>query len=496
MKTIWKIILGVLASIIFIVVAALVAVNTDYVQNKALHYATEKLSKKLQMPLNADSISISLFTLRAKLFGVAVELPKGKTATQVSINSLYVDIIGKDVDIKGLRFKTDNHKPRKNEGKPKRGWFDAGHLDVLADLQLKVNVIDEDSISASIVHLNATDSISGFFIKDLHLDATTDLKQIHFRNVEIQHMNTIINIPGVELWLPSKKNDVAMSYYTTAPLTAHVVLQDISRLFTKALENFTMPLELSVMVEGDADTMLFRDIKVNNEDEKLHIFANGGINNLRSKYLLNLNFHVDELLAKNGIIHQVIEQFVVKKFMMTQLNNLGDVKFTGDVGILRKREVFSGVITTSKGHLELKNLTLNDSTKYVSGTVGTNDLELGKVIEMKDIGKVAAEATFEFDISKERTLEVRKNKGGNLPIGEVEAVVREANYSGVKMKNIYATIISDGALAEGSIETSGTLANTTIGFTFDNTNNMEKMKIKPRIKLFPKLFSKKKNKKK
>ena len=51
MKTIWKIILGVLASIIFIVVAALVAVNTDYVQNKALHYATEKLSKKLQMPL-------------------------------------------------------------------------------------------------------------------------------------------------------------------------------------------------------------------------------------------------------------------------------------------------------------------------------------------------------------------------------------------------------------------------------------------------------------
>ena len=493
MKTLGKIILGVVAGVIFLVLAAVLAINTDFVQNKVLQYATNRLSEKLQMPLKADSISINFFKLRAQLFGVDVELPKGKTATQVSINSLYLDIIGKDVDIQGLRFKTDNHKPRKNEGKPKRGWFDAGHLDILADVQLRVHRIDKDSIAASIVHLNATDSISGFFIKDLHLDATTDMKQIHFRNAEIQHENTIVNIPGLELWLPSKKKEVALSYYTTEPLTAHVVLKDISRLFTKALEQFTMPLELSVMVEGDANTMQFRDIKVNNEDERLHIFANGGIENLREKYLLNISFHVDEMLAKSGIKHEIIDQFPVKQFMMTQLNRLGDIRYTGDFSVLRKREVFSGIITTSKGHLELKNLTLNDSTKFVSGTVNTNDLELGQVIDMKDIGKISADATFEVDISKERTAEVRRTKGGKLPVGAVEATVKEANYKKVKVKNIDVTIYSDGAVAEGELENRSRIADSAISFSFDDTKEMHKMKIKPHIKIhLPRIFSKKK----
>ena len=495
MKTIGKIILGVVAGVIFLVLAALLVVNTDFVQNKALQYATGRLSEKLQMPLKADSISINIFKLRAQLFGVEVELPKGKTATSVSINSLYLDIIGKDVDVQGLRFKTDNHLPRKNEGKPKRGWFDAGHLDILADVQLRVHHIDKDSIVASIVHMNATDSISGFFIKDLHLDATTDMKQLHVRNAVIQHENTIINIPGVELWLPSKKKGITLSYYTTAPLTAHVVLQDISHLFTKALENFTMPLKLSVMVEGDADTMQFRDIKVNNEDERFHLFANGGIENLRDKYLLNISFHVDEMLAKSGVKHEIIEQFVVKKFMMPQLNKLGNILYTGDFSVLRKREVFSGVITTAKGHLELKNLTLNDSTKYVSGTVNTNDLELGEVFDMKDIGKIAANADFEFDISKERTAEVRRTKGGNLPVGAVEATVKEASYKKVKVKNIDVTIYSDGAVAEGELENRARIADSAISFSFDDTKEMHKMKIKPHIKLhIPRIFSKKKKK--
>ena len=88
MKTIGKIILGLVAGVILLVLAVVLAVNTDFVQNKVLQYATNRLSEKLQMPLKADSISINFFKLRAQLFGVDVELPKGKTATQVSINSL------------------------------------------------------------------------------------------------------------------------------------------------------------------------------------------------------------------------------------------------------------------------------------------------------------------------------------------------------------------------------------------------------------------------
>ncbi|MBE6289381.1 MAG: hypothetical protein E7100_03995 [Bacteroidaceae bacterium] len=482
MKTLLKITGGLIGGIFILLLVALIAVNTDFVQNKALQYVTRHLSEKLQMPTKAKHININIFTLSAKLQGVDIELPKGKkNETFVAIEELTLK--GKRVDIKGLRFRTENHKPRKNTNKPKRGWFDAGHIDFIADAQLQVNHIDKDSISASIVHLNATDSVSGFFIRDLSLDATTDFHQIHVRNASFQQENTFINIPGVDIWLPSKKKGIALSYYTTEPLTAHVILQDISHLFTKALAQFTIPLHLSVMVEGDADSMLFKDIDIKNEDERLHINANGGIENLRNKYLLNISFHVDEMLAKDDIAREIIDQFIVKKYMMHELSKLGEIHYKGDFSVLRKREVFSGTISTAAGEFNLSDLTLNDSTKYVSGRVSTPNLELGKVIDLKDIGKIAANASFEFDISKVRTAEMRAKKGGKLPIGAVEAKVKEANYNKIKVRNIDVGIISDGAIAEGILMINGKVAETSFTFTFEDTREMHKMKVKPKIKI-------------
>ena len=41
-------------------------------------------------------------------------------------------------DIEDLHFAIDNHLPRKNAGKPKRGFFDVGHLDVTSNMQLRI----------------------------------------------------------------------------------------------------------------------------------------------------------------------------------------------------------------------------------------------------------------------------------------------------------------------------------------------------------------------
>ena len=493
MKTILKTI-GIIIGICLLLVATIViAINTDFVQNKILKYATAKLSEKLQTKVEAESISINFFSLSADLHGVSLELPGKKADNLIDMETMRLK--GKQVDIQRLHFRTDNHLPRKNEGKPKRGWFDAGHIDIMADLQLQINHLQKDSISASIIKGTAIDSISGFNIKDLRMDVTTDLKQMDVRNAVIQQGSTVIQIPEVMLWLPNKKDSTAMSYYTPEPLTAHVILQDISRLFTPALAQFTLPLELSVMAEGDADTMQFRDIKVNTEDEKLQLNAVGSIENLRSKYLLAISFHVDEMIVKRGMKSKIINQFPVKKFMMKQLDNLGEIRYKGDFSILRKREVFAGRIATEVGSLNLANLTLNDSTKIVSGKVSTTDMELGKAIDMKDIGKVEAKASFDFDISKERTALIRKQKGGKLPIGMVDAVVTEANYKKVKVKNVSVEIDSDGAEATGNLSISGRLADSRFIFTFTDTNEMQKMKVKPSLKVhFPRLniFSKKK----
>ena len=107
---------------------------------------------------------------------------------------------------------------------------------------------------------------------------------------------------------------------------------------------------------------------------------------------------------------------------------------------------------------------------------------LGKVMDMPDIGMIACKANFKFDISKPRTAKMRQQKGGKLPIGQVDAEVFEAKYKKVKVRNVVANMKSDGAVAEGNITMKGGRVDVLCGFSFTNTNEMRKTKIKPGLK--------------
>lgn len=490
MKTLLKITGGILTTIILLMIIAFIAINTDYVQNKALHYATEKLSERLKTDVKAERISINIFKLTLDLHGVSVVLHGKKTDHFLSARAMHLR--GYSIELDGLKIVTNNYKPRKNEGKPKRGWFDAGHLDITANLKLRINHWQKDSINASIFEGTAIDTLSGFHINDLHMQVASDFKHLYVQDAVIRQENTEIHIPEVEMQLPSKKKGIGLSYHTTKPLAARVILQDISRLFTPALAQFTLPLGLSVNVSGTDSTMVFDDIQIKTEDEKFQLAASGGIEHLKNKYLLNISFHVDKMTAKQGSAAQIIEQFPIKKYMMKQLDNLGNISYKGNFSILRKREVFSGLIGTGVGDISLQSLIINDSTKYISGTVGTNNLELGKALGMDDIGMIKANANFDFDISKERTAKMRQQLGGKLPMGSVNAKVDEAKYKILKVRNTTLDLSSDGAVAEGLLVISNKILDSKFSFTFTDTNEMHKMKVKPAVKV--KLFSKNKKK--
>lgn len=113
---------------------------------------------------------------------------------------------------------------------------------------------------------------------------------------------------------------------------------------------------------------------------------------------------------------------------------------------------------------------------------------------MDDIGPVAATATFKIDISKPRTAIMRKRLGGKLPIGEVKAHVSRGSYKFVSTRDLDIQIVSDGAVAEGSVNAAGKWMDLSCTFSFTNTSEMQKIKIKPKAKfhLFDKSTEKKK----
>jgi len=383
--------------------------------------------------------------------------------------------------VKQAHYKNDNHLPRKNTGRPKRGFFDAKHLDVIADFHVVLDSIGKERITGHVNEFKAKDSITGIDIRNLQTKFEYTKGKIDLSNLIVQQKSTILNATSGEILLPDKKKGREFSY-SIGVITGRAYLQDISRTFAPVLKNFKLPLNVSLTMRGNSEAISFRNVKVSTNDNKLQIAATGDITNLRDKYKLIVKFDVSRMHAKPGVAEQIINQFATKKLMMKQLNNLGDINYTGSFSVIYKKEIFGGLLKTGAGNLSF-NFTLDNVKKDIVGKVSTKNLQLGKVINMKKLGPIEASADFNIDISKQRKTEMRKETGGKLPIGSFNAKVDDAAYMGVHIRNLTATFNSDGAIASGEVYKTGRIRDLYFSYSFTSTDEMHKMKIsKPGIK--------------
>ena len=422
----------------------------------------------------------SIRDLRGKLDFVT---KKGPQTGRVEIGK--IALLGKDdkqqVKIESLHINLDNHLPRKNADKPKRGFFDVGHLDIDANMELMVNHLGQDTANISMIKFEAVDTITGFNVKDLRFRAGINKKAAYLSDITVQQENTVLNFDSATIQLPSKKEGRRFAFQTSM-IKGKAFLQDISRPFAPVLKNFTMPLELSVLFSGTDTTLVFKNVEVHTPDNRLMIHAEGGITHLNVAQELEVRFQVKDMLAKGTVKEEIISMFAGKKLMMKQLKNLGDISYTGDFAVLYKREEFEGTVRTAVGNLDF-NFALDENNKYLSGTATTNGIHLGKVLEMKDIGDVALKADFKIDIDKQRTLQMRKKYGGKMPIGNVNAIIHHASYKGIKVKELLADIKSNGGQIEGHISQQNKGLDWACDFSISDIDKMSSLKVKPKVKV-------------
>ncbi|MBQ8989391.1 MAG: AsmA family protein [Prevotella sp.] len=460
---------------------------------------------KIDVQYNGNKVSLDEVTFdkgwlskaTGKLQGLQgqweLQTKKGPQTAKFSLGTVHYDEKKgqHDVKIGGLHLALDNHQPRKNANKPKRGFFDVGHLDVIADLQLTLNHIAKDSVNATLTKFVARDSVTGFNVKDLRFTVGATKQQARLSNIVVQQENTVLQFDSASLVLPSKKEGRKFSFQTSL-IKGKTLLKDISRPFAPVLKDFKMPLELSVLFSGTDTTLVFKDIEVHTPDQRLKINAVGGIDQLNKKEEMDIHFHVSKMTAKGSVKQEIINQFQVKKMMIKQLEALGDITYTGDIRIPWHKECFKGVLGTAVGSLNF-DFTLNEDTKHVSGNAQTKSIQLGKVLKMKDIGNVGAKANFDIDIHKGRTAQMRKQHGGKLPIGKVNATVYEASYKKIKVKNLLVDMKSNGGQLEGNISQTNKGLDWACDFTMTDIDKPSSLKVKPKVKVkFKDLFKKKK----
>ena len=457
-------------------------INNVTIENLGLQYndsrcQLERLTYRQKM--GGDRLA-EIHNLQSQWTAVTKKGPVDKTASFYALT--YQEEDGQRlVTIDSLRYTTDNHKPRKNKIKPKRGAFDVGHLNICANVQATLDYLTADSLVAT-VKANASDVATGIDLRKISLKVATNKQVAHLKNVVVKQGTTTLKFAECEVLLPNKKEGRKLSYSTSA-IDGHVVLKDISKPFAPVLSRFTQPLQLWVHLKGDDSTMMFRSVQVNTPDNNLKIKASGTAFNLKLARDLVIRFNVSEMSARGGSKEKIISQFPVKKMMMKQLHSLGSITYSGRFAILWRKEMFSGVLGTQVGKVNFQ-FTIDESNKYIFGTAMSDNIRVDKTFDLPDIGVASCKADFKVDISKPRTAKMRKLKGGKLPVGNVDIFVAEVDYKKIKVRNVAVDVKSDGALAEGKLKTHGRHIDISCNFSFTSTDEMKKMKItKPGIKL-------------
>lgn len=406
---------------------------------------------------------------------------RGETFTLADNFSLKVD---------SLKYFCNNGKPRKNHDRPNRGAFDPGHLDAVMNAELMLHGMKNDTLHGSIAHLWAYDKGSGLLIKNLTSFFFIDENDINLTNTKIRLQNSLIEMkkvclkykvtPGNKEKGIKTKVDVNL---TPTRLTANVILKDIAKPFAPRLSNFTTPLRLSVDVAGNLDKFTFNNIRINTRDNKLTVTANGDLCNVAKKKLLCLHFNNIILKANSNSKDRILRHFAKKvNIKMTQqIKAVGDIYYTGKLGVFYKRIDLGGTLFTKFGNLTF-GFTINGFTKYMTGNMNSNALDLGTLMEVKALGPIAADATFSFDLASKKTAIKLGRKPGKLPRGWMKAHIRNAKYNFISFKHINAEIKSDGTTADGLLLIPQGPFDIMALFQYIQTADEQTLKVKPALK--------------
>ena len=378
--------------------------------------------------------------------------------------------------IEGLQLATDNGTPRKNMANPRKGKFDAGHLNLSATLKGTACLIGKDSISVILSQGTIQDPETGINISDLHLNAGIMPRQtITLTDIALKQGSTTLAIERVHITLPDTTAARSLAY-EAENITGQVILHDIAQPFVPALKNFHLPLQLSTHISGTANEIRIPWVQVSTNDKRLNVTANGRISNLGKGLRPIVNFNVTQLRSKQGMAEKVINQFIVKKLMMNQLRQLGDISYKGHFNVAQRCETFTGQLGTKAGTLNFR-FTIDGNNGRLLGSFNSPAIKVGQVMEMPNIGDVDCQAEFNIDISKMRTAKIRGNKDGKLPIGTVTALINDCSYKRTHVRNISINIQSDGTNATGDILQQGNRRQISCEFIYNENDPKHKLRI-------------------
>lgn len=447
------------------------------VKRVKLHGATAKLFKERK-----DTVANFQFIADAFKKKNDVKAPKKNKG------ALELDL--KQLDISRLRVKWDIcNLLRKNTGKPNHGAFDANHLDVEIDLQASLQSKGKKGLKAQVKHLRLHDYGSNLFIKHLEANVNHGSKGTKIEGLHIELNQTVLDMQPITMYIGTSSIDSQTGKkkpnlrFDPFDIEADVWLPDIAQPFAPVLSNFTTKLRLRVTAGGNIDRFTFDHVVVNTPDDRLRITTQGDLCQVTNKTGMQLHFTDIKLQANRHVKDEIISHFAkkMKMKMMQQIQAVGNITFNGTLEVRYKKELIAGTLFTHMGNVTTQ-FTIDDQTHFMHGTLKTDSLNLGELMNMKDLGGLRGNASFDFDIASKRKATDPRIIHGHLPHGNLIADIYHIHFKRLKFNEASVAIKSDGSTALGTILLPEKHFDLQTMFEYTQTDEGHKLKVKPSVK--------------
>lgn len=442
----------------------------------------------VQAQLNKDSLG-SNFGYLLQLSGKK-NMPLFRSGKKKK-HRLELQVNLEEINIYDMHLKWDvKDKPLKSLGNPKRGKFDANHVDAVVNMRAAFKNVGPNTYAIDLKQMSLVDSVSGLVFNDIHTYATLSGSQLHLDGLSIRMPQSWITTGPLSMDLKSK------SFLNPFELKSHIVLTDIAKPFAPVLRHFTTPLDLQATLSGTIDSLLIDNVMLSTPNGGMNLLTHGSLSGIMGKKdQFNLAFSDVDMHTDNETLLQLVMHFAktVRLKMLRQLSTIGDIRFLGNVNVLHKQEIVQGTLDTEYGSVET-DFTLDGNTHYMTGYINAPTLDIGKFLNIKRLRPIDAHIDFNFNTSSKAPRPATALPNGRLPQGQVQAHIRNARYGILRARSIETSITSDGSTATGGLRIPAFLADLIVNFSYIQTDDEQHLKVRPKYK-FHNIFRRKKVKK-
>lgn len=306
-----------------------------------------------------------------------------------------------------------------------------------------LNVFKKDSLNVEVPKISFTER-SGLKLQNLatKITASSHAAKIDFLKILLPESNIVLN--NIELKYDSigSFKDFANKVKWSFPLQkSEIAFNDIIYFLPK-LNKFEDSFFVKGLLSGRLSSLKFQDVELK-YGKSLQMNADldlSGLPNLEETFIYA---QINEIKADKSDVQDIISKLSRKPFVLPkELNQLGTINYKGNITGFFSNLVAYGNMTTNIGSLstdillklenELKDLAYN-------GTIKTNNLKLGKLLNNNKFGDVSFEVN--TNGAKKQNQQIK---------GTVKANIKEFQFNGYRYSDVRLDGQYDGTGFNGS----------------------------------------------